>query len=863
MAAMDVGKRMMEKWGWSKGQGLGKDNKGMTSCLILRKNDGSANQGRIEQSAPMVVEATGSPAFSKAAPVVPPETINKAPAAPKRGLASQLAPAPKPLTDALSSAAAALCVQGDTAAASAAASAAAALSQAMPADEEPARKRRKSKWDPDEDEAAGHMAEGQPTAAEAVNSASLAKQVAYEYAALDKAKADAEARLAEARLAHAFPRTINGVAADGRPLNDLGLPLPGSGHDLGLAPGTVSPGMAPGAMPGAMFPPSPMMVVPGATASTMPGTGEMGSANLTGSSPAASSVASAERVTPAGSIPLGEGTPTVSEAARPKKSYQRQWWVRDDWRWSKGYEALRAFEELQIPPRLTDLAKKVLGGNSRFPARIADDTDCLVELSAWGTIILRPRGSGADVVLAKKMLYAVMHPSQKELQTDVLFYQDLDAEAAINDSKFFMDGVDEKLKQAKTFEFSVEKMVNGAKLKRVGLGAEKVAAEDAALPSRMERKEILLPTTDDIALAKAHMSDLRIATGVQAVLHEDSMIVFGKEKGVQRAEQLMNTLLETGEWVALTESFVVPEDLKAKKEVDDGPSEQILIKVAEGKATELIGKHLKAMERAAQADKLKLSTRPIAGKRTLMVDGTRKAHERVKLMAKELAEKGESPMLTKAIAVEKWGPKEEPEEETSTAGSKASTAPARAPAASSALDKPATPGVISAAAVIHVKEEVKDEEPTVKEEPKASAPKPARPAMRHMPPPRLAAAMAAGTDLFAGLPKPEPVKIEDDEGDDIFSAKEESGEKSAASVAAKAEDVTKVEPVDVDIFAGLPASGSATVKVESAEGNAEFPPKPPGLAGMPSAAGPEAADLPKQIVEMIELASAAGQGVTE
>eukprot|EP00913_Durusdinium_trenchii_P007945 g7451.t1 len=45
---MDIGKRMMEKWGWAKGQGLGKDNKGMTSCLVLRKDSGSSTQGRIE-----------------------------------------------------------------------------------------------------------------------------------------------------------------------------------------------------------------------------------------------------------------------------------------------------------------------------------------------------------------------------------------------------------------------------------------------------------------------------------------------------------------------------------------------------------------------------------------------------------------------------------------------------------------------------------------------------------------------------------------------------------------------------------------------------------------------------------------------
>merc|ERR1712050_588020 len=80
-----------------------------------------------------------------------------------------------------------------------------------------------------------------------------------------------------------------------------------------------------------------------------------------------------------------------------------------------------------------------------------------------------------------------------------------------------------------------------------------------------------------------------------------------------------------------------------------GPSEQILIKVVEGQTTQKISMGLKAMEKAAMADQLKLTSKAVAGKRTLMVEGTRAAHERVKLMVKELAEKGESPMLSKAL----------------------------------------------------------------------------------------------------------------------------------------------------------------------------------------------------------------------
>merc|ERR1711920_63120 len=91
------------------------------------------------------------------------------------------------------------------------------------------------------------------------------------------------------------------------------------------------------------------------------------------------------------------------------------------------------------------------------------------------------------------------------------------------------------------------------------------------------------------------------------------------------------------------------EETRVKQRVNEGPSEQILIKIVEGLATQKIEAHLKAMERAANADQLKLTSKSVAGKRTLMVEGSRAAHERVKLMVKELSEKGESPMLTKAL----------------------------------------------------------------------------------------------------------------------------------------------------------------------------------------------------------------------
>ena len=115
----------------------------------------------------------------------------------------------------------------------------------------------------------------------------------------------------------------------------------------------------------------------------------------------------------------------------------------------------------------------------------------------------------------------------------------------------------------------------------------------------------------------------------------------------------VQTLIETGEWVAFAESFVLSEETKEKRRDGEGPAEQILIKVPEGPVTQAINKHLEAMQRAAQADALKLTSKAITGKRSLMVDGTKAAHERVKLMVKELTERGESPMLNKAIAVAK------------------------------------------------------------------------------------------------------------------------------------------------------------------------------------------------------------------
>eukprot|EP00971_Amphidinium_carterae_P150826 2990536-Amphidinium_carterae.1 len=66
MAGMLTGKKMMEKMGWKAGQGLGKDGQGAQSCLVLRKTAGSAQQGRIDFM-PMQ-QAAAVPSSAGAAP---------------------------------------------------------------------------------------------------------------------------------------------------------------------------------------------------------------------------------------------------------------------------------------------------------------------------------------------------------------------------------------------------------------------------------------------------------------------------------------------------------------------------------------------------------------------------------------------------------------------------------------------------------------------------------------------------------------------------------------------------------------------------------------------------------------------------
>merc|ERR1719262_312443 len=105
----------------------------------------------------------------------------------------------------------------------------------------------------------------------------------------------------------------------------------------------------------------------------------------------------------------GESFVTLNGQTKTKYVRVRQY-VRDDWRWSKGTENLRYFEEMKLTSELLPIAKKIISKDSRYPARIADDTDCIAEVTAWGTLLVRPRGTGANIDLAKRMLYEVLHP---------------------------------------------------------------------------------------------------------------------------------------------------------------------------------------------------------------------------------------------------------------------------------------------------------------------------------------------------------------------------------------------------------------------------------------------------------------------
>lgn len=444
----------------------------------------------------------------------------------------------------------------------------------------------------------------------------------------------------------------------------------------------------------------------------------------------------------------------------PMKRRERiRQWVVDDWRWSKGTEALKTFEEVQLPPQLLTLARKILGEGSRYPARITDDTDCIVEVTAWNTLLVRPRGTGARMEVAKRMLYEVLHPHAHELREEALISPEEMARVAEEASKsgdntVHLEGDDD----------ATRRMTEGLKrsrhgnLNRVGIGAEgEVEAEHevpeaAAILNKHEIREMDLDTYDDVVLVRAHLEDLRIATGVVPVIMGTGVRLAGKDKAINKAMQLIKTLCATGEWVALKEGFVHSSDTKEKKR-GDGPSEQILIKVPEGPAVEKVQKYLHAIERASVADKLKLTSKAVGGKRTLMVQGTKSAHERVKLMVKELVDLGESPMLTKELGVARANAQSaEAALDAMMYGTPIDSEPMIDPPTRAAAPQPKKPGVVSASAggVISAAAKLTKGTDSVSHKP-VGLPTVGQ-GMRRLPPPKLAAQMASGADLFADLP---------------------------------------------------------------------------------------------------------------
>jgi len=468
--------------------------------------------------------------------------------------------------------------------------------------------------------------------------------------------------------------------------------------------------------------------------------------------------------------------------AQPKQRVRIRQYVRDDWRWSKGTENLSYFEEVTLAPSLLALARKVIGPGSRYPARIADDTDCITEVTAWGTLLVRPRGTGANIALAKRMLYEVLHPSGERLREDALITPDEMAEAAIRDQSTISAGGGDEAQGGKLVQGV--KRTFGAELRHVGLGAEQAAMA--------ENKAGELPKTDTrlielegshVQLLWKHIDDLRMASGALCLLSGTTLKIMGKERATKKAEQLAKNLIATGEWTILEDSFVVSEETLAILRASEGPAEQILIKIPDGPLTKKIELHRKAMERASLAQALKLTSKAVAGKRTLMVDGSKAAHERVKLMVKELSERGESPMLTKAINALKKS------EENNAASQTASTAGVAPPGPTIKVDPKSEvvikeevgPGIIAAKAMLHpvkaeVKEEIiddgrEDDEDEVIEVAMPVEPAPLRPkglgpgpAMRHLPAPKIKPEVVkieegeeAPKNLFEGLPNPDTV----------------------------------------------------------------------------------------------------------
>ncbi|CAJ1352946.1 unnamed protein product, partial [Effrenium voratum] len=112
----------------------------------------------------------------------------------------------------------------------------------------------------------------------------------------------------------------------------------------------------------------------------------------------------------------------ASSTQKPRIPYM---WPKhvDDWRWSKGFEATYCFEEVGLPHAMLEVARRILGQGSRFPTRVADASDCNVEVTAWGSLLVRPKGTGGDIEKAKKMLFEVLHPAAEALRSEAFMVE--------------------------------------------------------------------------------------------------------------------------------------------------------------------------------------------------------------------------------------------------------------------------------------------------------------------------------------------------------------------------------------------------------------------------------------------------------
>ncbi|CAJ1402113.1 unnamed protein product [Effrenium voratum] len=323
---MDIGKRMMEKWGWAKGQGLGKDNRGMTSCLVLRKDSGSTTQGRIESVAP-----TEEPALIQEAASLAAQSLLSSLGA-ELGVAMPDPPPP----------------------------AQPPLPREQPPPEPPAEqpRKRKTRWDDGE-------------------------------AAVDAAIA-AAAAAAQMQL---VPQGSIPVAPSREPMF-LGAPpaAPTSNPNFGV---------------------------------------------------------------------------NASSTQKPRIPYM---WPKhmDDWRWSKGFEATYCFEEVGLPHAMLEVARRILGQGSRFPTRVADASDCNVEVTAWGSLLVRPKGTGGDIEKAKKMLFEVLHPAAEALRSEA-FMVEKDAPDSNPDAEAVGP-------RGLVAEDKDKELLANQKKRRIGLGAAEARA---------------------------------------------------------------------------------------------------------------------------------------------------------------------------------------------------------------------------------------------------------------------------------------------------------------------------------------------------------------------------------------------------